>query len=230
MTENELCKFLKEQDAVYKKAEDVLRARGVDVLSIDSIEQCGTSDVKVSFAFRWDKVAEHDCIVIPMSDFVEQENKEKTTMTELQFRVIPNQVQFSRLENTSFPSTIPDKVLDVIIANYSLVTWRLHAYSEDYQEFMSDLKQRIVAAYFDEITYCAHGENVVTDSRVITKLIRQTLESDTNEPIIVYLKKWITLVVLNYLLWSSDQGDAELLYDVNSNPKLCYTKQEEKQQ
>ena len=147
-------------------------------------------------------------------------------MTELQFRVCPNQVQFSRSENTSFPSTIPDKVLDLIIANYSLSTWRLYAYAKDCQEFISELKQRIVVAYSDEITY-AHNETVLTDSRVITKLIRQTLESDTNEPIIVYLKKWITLVGLNYLLWSLDQGDAELLYDVNSDPKLCYTKQEE---
>ena len=82
MTENEFRKFLKEQDAVYKKAEDVLRARGVDVISVDYIEQCGTSDVKISFAFRWGKVAEHDCIVIPMSDFVEPENKGETPMTE----------------------------------------------------------------------------------------------------------------------------------------------------
>ena len=75
MTENELHKFLKEQDVVYKKAEDVLRDKGVDVISVDSIEQCGTSDVKVSFAFRWDKVAEHDCIVIPVSDFVEPKTR-----------------------------------------------------------------------------------------------------------------------------------------------------------
>ena len=147
-------------------------------------------------------------------------------MTELNFRVCPNQVQFSRVGHTNFPSTIPNKVLDLIITNYSLDTWRLYAYAKDCQEFISNLKQRIVAAYFDEIEH-SHHEIVLTDSRVITKLVRQTLESDTNEPIIVYLKKWITLVWLNYLLWSLDQGDAELLYDVNSNPKLCYTKQEE---
>ena len=82
MTENEFRKFLKEQDAVYKKAEDILRARGGDIISIDSIEQCGTSDVKISFAFRWGKVAEHDCIVIPMSDFCRTRNKGETPMTE----------------------------------------------------------------------------------------------------------------------------------------------------
>lgn len=227
MTENDLRKFLKEQDAVYKKAEDVLRAKGVDIISVDHIEQCGTSDVKVVFAFRWDKVAEHDCIVIPVSDFVEQENKEKTTMTELRYRVIPNQVQFSRSENTSFPSTIPDKVLDLIITNYSLNNWLLYGYSKDCKEFISELKQRIVVAYTDEIKY-VHDETTLTDSRVITKLIRQTLESNTNDPIIVYLKKWITVVGLSYLLWSLDQGNAELRYDVNSNSKLCHIKQEEK--
>lgn len=93
-------------------------------------------------------------------------------------------------------------------------------------EFISSLKQRIVAAYVVEIED-AFNKAVVTDSRVVVNLIRQTLETDTNEPIIVYLKKWITIVGLNYLLWSFDTDDSELLYDVNSNPKLWYTKQEE---
>ena len=52
MTENELHKFLKEQDAVHKKAENVLRARGMDAISIDRVEQFGTSDVKVSYTCR----------------------------------------------------------------------------------------------------------------------------------------------------------------------------------
>ena len=147
-------------------------------------------------------------------------------MTELQFRVIPNQVQFSRFENTSFPSTIPDKVLDLIIENYSLDNCGLQEYAEKCPEFISSLKQRIVAAYVVEIED-AFNKAVVTDSRVVVNLIRQTLETDTNEPIIVYLKKWITIVGLNYLLWSFDTDDSELLYDVNSNPKLWYTKQEE---
>lgn len=147
-------------------------------------------------------------------------------MTELQFRVIPNQVQFSRFENTSFPSTIPDKVLDLIIENYSLDNCGLQEYAEKCPEFISSLKQRIVAAYVVEIEN-AFNKAVVTDSRVVVNLIRQTLETDTNEPIIVYLKKWITIVGLNYLLWSFDTDDSELLYDVNSNPKLWYTKQEE---
>ena len=147
-------------------------------------------------------------------------------MTELQFRVIPNQVQFSRFENTSFPSTIPDKVLDLIIKNYSLDNCGLQEYAEKCPEFISSLKQRIVAAYVVEIED-AFNKAVVTDSRVVVNLIRQTLETDTNEPIIVYLKKWITIVGLNYLLWSFDTDDSELLYDVNSNPKLWYTKQEE---
>ena len=147
-------------------------------------------------------------------------------MTELQFRVIPNQVQFSRFENTSFPSTIPDKVLDLIIKNYSLDNCGLQEYAEKCPEFISSLKQRIVAAYVVEIED-AFNKAVVTDSRVVVNLIRQTLETDTDEPIIVYLKKWITIVGLNYLLWSFDTDDSELLYDVNSNPKLWYTKQEE---
>lgn len=147
-------------------------------------------------------------------------------MTELQFRVIPNQIQFSRFENTSFPSTIPDKVLDLIIKNYSLDNCGLQEYAEKCPEFISSLKQRIVAAYVVEIED-AFNKAVVTDSRVVVNLIRQTLETDTNEPIIVYLKKWITIVGLNYLLWSFDTDDSELLYDVNSNPKLWYTKQEE---
>ena len=147
-------------------------------------------------------------------------------MTELQFRVIPNQIQFSRFENTSFPSTIPDKVLDLIIKNYSLDNCGLQEYAEKCPEFISSLKQRIVAAYVVEIED-AFNKAVVTDSRVIVNLIRQTLETDTDEPIIVYLKKWITIVGLNYLLWSFDTDDSELLYDVNSNPKLWYTKQEE---
>ena len=147
-------------------------------------------------------------------------------MTELQFRVIPNQVQFSRFENTSFPSTIPDKVLDLIIENYSLDNCGLQEYAEKCPEFISSLKQRIVAAYVVEIED-AFNKAVVTDSRVVVNLIRQTLETDTDEPIIVYLKKWITIVGLNYLLWSFDTDDSELLYDVNSNPKLWYTKQEE---
>ena len=147
-------------------------------------------------------------------------------MTELQFRVIPNQIQFSRFENTSFPSTIPDKVLDLIIKNYSLDNCGLQEYAEKCPEFISSLKQRIVAAYVVEIED-AFNKAVVTDSRVVVNLIRQTLETDTDEPIIVYLKKWITIVGLNYLLWSFDTDDSELLYDVNSNPKLWYTKQEE---
>ena len=147
-------------------------------------------------------------------------------MTELQFRVIPNQIQFSRFENTSWPSTIPDKVLDLIIKNYSLDNCGLQEYAEKCPEFISSLKQRIVAAYVVEIED-AFNKAVVTDSRVIVNLIRQTLETDTDEPIIVYLKKWITIVGLNYLLWSFDTDDSELLYDVNSNPKLWYTKQEE---
>ena len=147
-------------------------------------------------------------------------------MTESQFRVIPNQIQFSRFENTSFPSTIPDKVLDLIIENYSLDNCGLQEYAEKCPEFISSLKQRIVAAYVVEIED-AFNKAVVTDSRVVVNLIRQTLETDTNEPIIVYLKKWITIVGLNYLLWSFDTDDSELLYDVNSNPKLWYTKQEE---
>ena len=147
-------------------------------------------------------------------------------MTELQFRVIPNQIQFSRFENTSFPSTIPDKVLDLIIKNYSLDNCGLQEYAEKCPEFISSLKQRIVAAYVVEIED-AFNKAVVTDSRVVVNLIRQTLETDTNEPIIVYLKKWITIVGLNYLLWAFDTDDSELLYDVNSNPKLWYTKQEE---
>ena len=146
-------------------------------------------------------------------------------MTELQFRVIPNQIQFSRFENTSFPSTIPDKALDLIIKNYSLDNCGLQEYAEKCPEFISSLKQRIVAAYVVEIE-SVFNESVVTDSRVVVNLIRQTLETDTNEPIIVYLKKWITIVGLNYLLWSFDTDDSELLYDVNSNPKLWYTKQE----
>ena len=147
-------------------------------------------------------------------------------MTELQFRVIPNQIQFSRFENTSFPSTIPDKVLDLIIKNYSLDNCGLQEHAEKCPEFISSLKQRIVAAYVVEIEN-VFNESVVTDSRVVVNLIRQTLETDTDEPIIVYLKKWITIVGLNYLLWSFDTDDSELLYDVNSNPKLWYTKQEE---
>ena len=150
-------------------------------------------------------------------------------MTKLQFRVIPNQIQFSRFENTSFPSTIPDKVLDLIIENYSLDNCGLQEYAEKCPEFISSLKQRIVAAYVVEIEN-AFNKSIVTDSRVVVNLIRQTLETDTDEPIIVYLKKWITIVGLNYLLWSFDTDDSELLYDVNSNPKLWYTKQEENNQ
>ena len=147
-------------------------------------------------------------------------------MTELQFRVIPNQIQFSRFENTSFPSTIPHKALDLIIKNYSLDNCGLQEYAEKCPDFISSLKQRIVAAYVVEIEN-VFNESVVTDSRVVVNLIRQTLETNTDEPIIVYLKKWITIVGLNYLLWSFDTDDSELLYDVNSNPKLWYTKQEE---
>lgn len=129
-------------------------------------------------------------------------------------------------KNISFPSAIPDKVLDLIIENYSLANCELQEYAKKCPEFISDLKQRIIAAYFDEIADVC-DEVVVPDSRVIAKLIKQTLESDTNEPIIIYLRKWITIVALNYLMRTFDKCDTSLLYDVNSNPKLCYTKQEE---